>query len=196
MGEEWIKEITRETGLDIATIQESAKTAKQAEKEMTALTGENALLKSGRSREMQKEQAQAGPVSPVLANRQLLENNQSFAIIFLGLMEHFAGLHLTSEIQKAGQGGLTMEELNSMIGSDTHLQLFKALITQGFQEFLTAGGSELSHYERLEETILLSNLYGEPYCLARNQLQIGEGWPERGQIGIIECTSRLLSCND
>ena len=118
------KRSLRETGLDIATIQEAAKTAKQAEKEMTALTGENALLKSGRSREMQKEQAQAGPVSPVLASWQLLENNQSFAIIFLRFMEHFAGLHLTSEIQKAVQGGLTMEELNSIIGSDTHLQLF------------------------------------------------------------------------
>jgi hypothetical protein len=134
------------------------------------------------------------PAEPTHGNWQVLEGNKQLALFYLQLMEHFAGLKVTDTTRGSAEGGLTKEELDKLINKNRVLEHYTNLFTQGYQEFLETRDTNLDHFKHLEERIFEQFTFGNPTA-TQNMLRIGEGWPERGQIGIVHRSSGMLLYN-
>jgi hypothetical protein len=140
----------------------------------------------------EEEAREAVPVAAVSPNWAVLANDGELAAAYLRLMEHFGGLKLTEQLKSQAGDGLSSEELTQLVGTSRRLHTFTDLVTQGATEFKTAGGSAVADFQGLEERILEQFVWGNPTA-TRNQLMISaDGWPERGQIGIVDRSSQLL----
>lgn len=106
-------------------------------------------------------------------------------------MENFAGVEQTPEVKAKASGGLSDEELISIIAGSPTRQVYTNLFTQGFVEFQRAGGTDVNQFARLEETIFQQFAWGNPTA-ARNQLKVGYGSPEQGILGIADRQSGFL----
>jgi hypothetical protein len=144
------------------------------------------------AREEQERQAArwSGPRTPVRGQWAVLGGNEPLARSYLRLMENFAGLQLTPATTAAASGGLTEAELSQLVGQDQRLRVYTNLFTQGWAEFVQAGGTEIPRFEPLEERIFEQFTWGNPTA-ARNQLKIGTGWPENA-FGITERSGGML----
>lgn len=147
-------------------------------------------IPAGVARAAEHEARSLGPVASTSADWTVFDGNVELSQLYLQLMEHYAALPITPANRAAAAGGLTIEELNSIVGGDRRLQHFTDLISQGFAEFTHAGPATLEVFSAFEERILEQFVWGNPTAV-RNQLKIGVGWPEQ-TVGIVERTSGLL----
>ncbi len=181
-------------GTTASALRTQAPRAAAIQEALTALAPIEAALE-GRAppvREEQERQAErwSGPRTPVRGAWAVLDGNEPLARSYLRLMENFAGLQLTPATTAAASGGLTEAELGQLVGKDQRLRVYTNLFTQGWAEFIQAGGTEIPRFEPLEERIFEQLTWGNPTA-ARNQLKIGTGWPENA-FGITERSGGML----
>ncbi|HEU4389792.1 MAG TPA: hypothetical protein VFV34_18445, partial [Blastocatellia bacterium] len=124
---------------------------------------------------------------PTKGNWEVLAGNEPLAQRYLKQMQHFAGLPLSPSVSALASGGLTAEELTTIVGESAVYKHYTDLFTQSYTEFQSAGGSDLERFAPLVETVLQQFTWGNPTAVS-NLLSIGKGksWiPEEAkQLGI------------
>ena len=129
--------------------------------------------------------------APMHASRRSLERRPDLSRLYLAMLEHFAGLHITPELTEQAADGLSGAEIDAIVGEDATRGQLTDLFTQGWQEFVAARGREVLRFEPLAERLLEQYLRGNLVARA-NLLQVGHGWPERSILGIVHRRSNLL----
>lgn len=148
-------------------------------------------LPSGRESTEGREYAE-----PIQASWSVLEHNGELGKRYLYWLEHFAGLHITLELERQAATGFTAEQITRLAGGDPELRYYTSLVAQGYQEFKAGGGIDIDSFTKLEGRILEQVKWGNPTAV-HNRLMIGLGRLPFGehrvqQLGILDRRSRGL----
>lgn len=134
-------------------------------------------------------------ISPMQSNLSVMAGNRQLSLIYLMMMEHFSSLPFNDANRALASDGLTAEELESLIGTDSLRRTLTDFFTQGWTEFTQAGGNSPDAFGSLIERILEQFTRGNPNATA-NRLRIGHGDPERQILGIVHRNNGILLYDD
>ena len=177
-----LEEVPSETSLETQpTEQGITTTTTDIEPEET--TERHRALGTLESAVEEAERLSQEPITSINEDLSVLESSR-LANHYLDVLEHYTNRSISTEDRTAAEDGLSREETIEIIGGNPLRRTLSALYTQGYCEFQAAGGSELEHFFRLEETIAEQFVRGNP-TVTHNRLRIGFGVPEDNILGIV-----------
>lgn len=134
-------------------------------------------------------------IYPARTDLTVMEGNARLSLLYLLMMQHFTSLPLNDANRALASDGLTPEELEALIDDDSLRRILTALFTQGWVDFVNAGGSSPDTFGSLIERILEQYTRGNPTATA-NRLRIGHGIPEGEILGIVHRNNGILLYDD
>lgn len=138
-------------------------------------------------RAKQLEGKMPAPVVPAPA----LLTDPAVAAFYLQILEHFSGRSITAADQAAAADGLTVAEVDQIVGFNPLRRSLTDLFTQGLAEFKQAGGTDFEQYKLLIQTVDEQFTRGNPTATLNN-LKISKGIPEVDILGIVERPTNVL----
>ena len=108
--------------------------------------------------------------APLAGDEGVLAGNAALAGLYLDFLARYAGLSVD---RKQAASGLTAEQVKAITGDNQRAQIVTRYFTQGWKEFLAAGGRDLGPFSVLEETVLTQWDRGN-FTALHNLLEIGK----------------------
>jgi hypothetical protein len=108
--------------------------------------------------------------APLAGDEGVFAGNAALARLYLDFLARYAGLDVD---RKQAASGLTAEQVKTITRDNQRAQTVTRYFTQGWKEFQATGGSDLSQFGVLEETVLTQWDRGN-YTALHNLLEIGK----------------------
>jgi hypothetical protein len=176
---------------DLEGLKKRSQLGELAEEVLQSISGPDIPDASAVGKELKQEQKSEKPIRAVSADWSVLAKSPDLAKFYLKLMQQFGDVKLTDELTQSAQDGLSEEELKKIIGGNPKRKYLTGLFTQAYREFTAAGGKDVAAFKPLAERIIEQTAWGNPTA-THNLLKIGEGWPERGRLGIVNRMDDVL----